>query len=872
MKPVEILRKNLAKRYQHQFELDIGEGDFVLLTIISNEFQSYSRSQRLEQVEALIRDAGLIPGIIELYTSQEANEEGIELHAGGYERVPASWQDAVDMLSSGKKNAPKKYPHKIKRVVFYSYKGGVGRTTALIHTAFQLIRAGKRVAVVDMDVEAPALQTLLPPNDEHLNEGLIDYLWERQTCLHEDIKLSGNDQGRRTGIVYPYKKDHNLFVVPAGKISQRYIKRLASLSVSQFFSKDDVWEQFEKDLWEQFQPDIILVDARTGLNEWGGLSLLRIADEVFIVLYPNKQNTEGVVFIKNMLKITNGINANIILSPVPEGIIGARMVENVKPDLGFSSKDEEEIDLIQIPYHPSVAGAEEFPVETALPYYAAIANKLLEISGVKETENIIAKSNRLELIDSLSFPERDAASILDQDFDAIFQKTDDFDRCLDDAVWVIRGRKGTGKSTLYRLFTQHRENAEKRSHGRLENINIVSAHGNSDTFRPTSDIFADMQKKIKAGGDWLSLWRIYAIIRIYRSCPEFSEEMKNIKSNKLFLVLQNYFSNKEKYWNSKHTDKLSEMAIDSEINGYCRDAFKYFNEFLLRHNKKIWLFYDDMDQDIREGTEWQQDALGGLMRLVYDTNNQDLFQIRFKIFLREDIWSNLVFTNKSHFGDARTLLLKWNKNDFLRLAYRLVVSSKKVENVLNRIHPVSESNLDQADEETLRLILSPIWGLKQKGKNAYIAQWVYNRMTDSSNNTYPRSLTILLKKAREVELKSQQGKNAPADRLLRWNAMTEGLAEASKERCDAIKNEYQELNDFFNHIGELSSLFKLNELEDIWKKTSLAQSGSSFDSFLKKIESIGLISKKKYNEKYDYAVASLYIDGFGVQRKQGQRK
>ena len=41
----------------------------------------------------------------------------------------------------------------------------------------------------------------------------------------------------------------------------------------------------------------------------------------------------------------------------------------------------------------------------------------------------------------------------------------------------------------------------------------------------------------------------------------------------------------------------------------------------------------------------------------------------------------------------------------------------------------------------------------QKSKNAYVAQWVYSRLTDSSGNTYPRSLTILLKKAQEVELR-----------------------------------------------------------------------------------------------------------------------
>jgi hypothetical protein len=92
-----------------------------------------------------------------------------------------------------------------------------------------------------------------------------------------------------------------------------------------------------------------------------------------------------------------------------------------------------------------------------------------------------------------------------------------------------------------------------------------------------------------------------------------------------------------------------------------------------------------------------------------------------------------------------TLLLQWGKTDFFRLAYRLAIGgSTDFKTLSNRILPLTENELDEADEETLRQALAPLWGLKPKSKNAYIAQWIYTRLTDASDNTYPRSLTILL--------------------------------------------------------------------------------------------------------------------------------
>ncbi|MDM8559773.1 hypothetical protein [Candidatus Parabeggiatoa sp. HSG14] len=70
----------------------------------------------------------------------------------------------------------------------------------------------------------------------------------------------------------------------------------------------------------------------------------------------------------------------------------------------------------------------------------------------------------------------------------------------------------------------------------------------------------------------------------------------------------------------------------------------------------------------------------------------------------------------------------------------------------------------------------------------------------------------------------------------------------------------------------VTSVIKKENLEKIWQET-VKNEFQTFDSFVKQLETIGvLIIKKGNTRKYDYAIANLYIDGFGITRQSGQRK
>lgn len=897
MNNVQDLRVLLDQQFPGRYELDVGSQGLALLQIVDDSFADQTRGERLGRVEPLLRQAGLKPGVIDLYTVNEAHDRGLII-SNDVPIQPANWEQAISMIDAGRvPSLPTPVNRRFRRVVFYSYKGGVGRTTSLVHTAFHLARDGQRVAVVDMDVEAPGLHLLLPrPDGEAISAGLVDYLWERQvrpfdpdtqegldTCL---VHASGTPGNPISYTVEDEASRAQIYVIPAGVPGADYVRRLHTLSSQDVLSRpDDAWSLFEDELTKQLDPDLLLIDARTGLGDWGGLSLLRLADEAFLVMYPSEQNLEGLRFVRDTLKQVSNIKIHLVLSPVPDGSVGREVLGRFRPKLEL--EDDEDDDPVTVLYNPSVASADVYPVESAMASYARIANVIRQTQAEDRVEDVIQKTNAVEIIESLSFPERDARSIVAGDFDRFFQKTLDFDRFLDDARWVVRGRKGTGKSTLFHLFADHLDNAAKRARGRLDGVEILPGHGPASAaqFRPTTDVFGDVAKDLdRSQRDWLSFWRAYVLVRIYTSDKFHFVEPALARSE--MKLLRDHFRTKfprgaSDFWRSPHTQAILAL-LDDPLNGLCRDLMRDLNQALEKQGKKLWMLYDDLDQDIKEGSAWQADSLGGLLRLAYDANNQGLHNLRFKIFLREDIWEQLVFTNKSHFGPDRTLLLEWRIADFLRLAYRMSSGgSAKYRALAQREFPLTDEEIDSASEEDLHKVLAPLWGLrKEKSKNQTTARWVYSRMTDGANNTYPRSLAILLAAARKEELDIRRAKagarsSTGADRLIGPPAMLVGLREASVERVNALKNESPRLKPFLDAVEKgqlLRSQFSREELEEVWQKTDLAQQ-SDFGVFVDELKQSGLlVEKKKGISVYEYGIASLYIDGLRVQRVQGEKK
>lgn len=85
--------------------------------------------------------------------------------------------------------------HKCMKCLFYSYKGGVGRTTSLMNAAHQLRKMGKSVLVIDFDFDAPGVELF----DEYrvkLFEGDVkDITSFGDGIISDDLRKKINEQG-----------------------------------------------------------------------------------------------------------------------------------------------------------------------------------------------------------------------------------------------------------------------------------------------------------------------------------------------------------------------------------------------------------------------------------------------------------------------------------------------------------------------------------------------------------------------------------------------------------------------------------------------------------------------------------------------------
>lgn len=226
---------------------------------------------------------------------------------------------------------------------FYSYKGGVGRTMALVNSGVELTRRGRRVLLVDFDLEAPGLDTFDCLKLSKSSPGIVDFVNEfSETGQAPNIERFVSEcpkLGDESG---------DLLLMPAGISKSTYAENFRGIDWQDLYERRDGYLLFEdlKAQWKEvFRPDYVLIDSRTGHTDVGGICTRQLPDAVAILFFPNEQNLAGLTKVVSDIRSeekelrAQQIHLHFIMSNVPdlddEDRILDRKIGAFRKKLGF---------------------------------------------------------------------------------------------------------------------------------------------------------------------------------------------------------------------------------------------------------------------------------------------------------------------------------------------------------------------------------------------------------------------------------------------------------------------------------------------------------------------------------------------------------
>jgi Mrp family chromosome partitioning ATPase len=185
-------------------------------------------------------------------------------------------------------------PAESHRMVFYSIKGGVGRSTALAVTAWALAEEGKKVMVLDMDIESPGLSSSLLPKEKSPAYGITDW-------LVEDLVDNGDAVFPYITAVSEISRQGEIRIVPAhGRDPGEYISKLGRVWMSKTMpdTAGEPWHQrlnrLLHKLENQWNPDVVLIDSRAGIDEIAAACVTCLgARDIFLFAVDSEQTWKG---------------------------------------------------------------------------------------------------------------------------------------------------------------------------------------------------------------------------------------------------------------------------------------------------------------------------------------------------------------------------------------------------------------------------------------------------------------------------------------------------------------------------------------------------------------------------------------------------
>jgi MinD-like ATPase involved in chromosome partitioning or flagellar assembly len=183
----------------------------------------------------------------------------------------------------------------------HSFRGGTGKSNTTANLAAVLAERGRRVGVIDTDIQSPGIHVLFGLEGDDAHASLNDYLWH--TTPIRDVAM---DVSRRVGLT----SGGQLFLIPSSMKPGEITRILREGYDAQRLTSGI------RDLVRELRLDVLLIDTHPGLNEETLLSLV-LSDVLIIVMRPDKQDFEGTGITARVAKELEVPRIQIVVNKTP---------------------------------------------------------------------------------------------------------------------------------------------------------------------------------------------------------------------------------------------------------------------------------------------------------------------------------------------------------------------------------------------------------------------------------------------------------------------------------------------------------------------------------------------------------------------------
>ena len=188
----------------------------------------------------------------------------------------------------------------------HSFRGGTGKSNTTANLATLIAATGKRVGVIDTDIQSPGIHIVFGRDPKSFKHSLNDYLWGR--CSVEeaacDVTEASIGQATTNG------EAPRIYLIPSS-IQTGEIARILREGYDVALLNDGFHA-----LNDRLNLDYLLVDTHPGVNEETLLSIA-LSDMFVLIMRPDNQDFQGTSVTVELAKRLNVERAIVIINKVP---------------------------------------------------------------------------------------------------------------------------------------------------------------------------------------------------------------------------------------------------------------------------------------------------------------------------------------------------------------------------------------------------------------------------------------------------------------------------------------------------------------------------------------------------------------------------